>query len=198
MKKYKLVLVKKETSKDSGFKYLRLEYAPADEVKADGFNADILSALTTITNNTQRNIVDVLSSRTFTADGKPDVAASDKFCNEVGPAFGTLKEKGILCDVEDVEVKVSPYYRINGGVVDTSATYDTITVQVVLNPATGQPFVNNAAQGKANSRLRNGTSMYITVEAYNKQKQAEASVTTMTDAVTAQLATATVGDDNEF
>ena len=116
----------------------------------------------------------------------------------VGPAFGTLKEKGILFDVEDVEVKVSPYYRINGGVVDTSVTYDKMTVQVVLNPATGQPFVANAAQGKANSRLRNGTTMYVTVEAYNKQKQAEASVTTMTDNVAAQLATATVGDDNEF
>ena len=73
-----------------------------------------------------------------------------------------------------------------------------MTVQIVLNPATGQPFVNNAAQGKANSRLRNGTNMYITVEAYNKQKQAEASVTTMTDTVTAQLANATVSDDNEF
>ena len=198
MKKYKLVVVKSEQSKDNGFKYLRLEYAPADSLSVDGFDADILSALTTITNNTQRNIVDVLSSRTFTADGKPDVAASEKFCNEVGPAFGTLKEKGILFDVEDVEVKVSPYYRINGGVVDTSATYDTMTVQVVLNPATGQPFVNNAAQGKANSRLRNGTSMYVTVEAYNKQKQAEASVTTMTDNVAAQLANATVTDDNEF
>ena len=195
--KYKLVLVKKETS-ENGLKYLRLEYAPADEVKVEGFDDKILSALSTITNNTQRNIVDVLSSRTFTADGKPDVAASEKFCNEVGPAFGTLKEKGILFDVEDVEVKVSPYYRINGGVVDTSVTYDKMTVQVVLNPATGQPFVANAAQGKANSRLRNGTTMYVTVEAYNKQKQAEASVTTATSHVAAQLANATVEDDNEF
>ena len=198
MKKYKLVLVKKETSKDSGFKYLRLEYAPVDEVKADGFDTDILSALSTITNNTERKIVDVLSSRTFTADGKPDVAASDAFCKTVGPAFKALMEKNILFDVDEVEVKVAPYYRINNGVVDTSTTHDTMTVQVVLNPATGQPFVNNAAQGKANSRLRNGTSMYITVEAYNRQKQAEASVTTMTGDVTAQLATATVGDDNEF
>ena len=197
MKKYKLVVVKSEAS-ENGFKYLRLEYAPADAVKADGFDADILSALTTITNNTQRNIVDVLSSRTFTADGKPDVDASDKFCKTVGPAFKALMEKNILFDVEDVEVKVSPYYRLNNGVADTSTTFDTMTVQVVLNPATGQPFVNNAAQGKANSRLRNGTSMYITVEAYNKQKQAEASVTTMTDTVTAQLANATVSDDNEF
>ena len=196
--KYKLVLVKKETSKDSGFKYLRLEYAPADEVKADGFDADILSALSTITNNTERKIVDVLSSRTFTADGKPDVAASDTFCKTVGPAFKALMEKNILFDVDEVEVKVAPYYRINNGVVDTSTTHDTMTVQIVLNPATGQPFVNNAAQGKANSRLRNGTTMYVTVEAYNKQKQAEASVTTMTDAVTAQLANATVTDDNEF
>ena len=196
--KYKLVLVKKETSKDSGFKYLRLEYAPADEVKADGFDADILSALSTITNNTERKIVDVLSSRTFTADGKPDVAASDAFCKTVGPAFKALMEKNILFDVDEVEVKVAPYYRINNGVVDTSTTHDTMTVQIVLNPATGQPFVNNAAQGKANSRLRNGTTMYVTVEAYNKQKQAEASVTTMTDAVTAQLANATVTDDNEF
>ena len=196
MKKYKLVVVKSETS-ENGFKYLRLEYAPADAVKADGFDADILSALTTITNNTQRNIVDVLSSRQFNADGTPNIDASDKFCKEVGPAFKALKEKNILFDVEDVEVKVSPYYRINGGVVDTSVTYDKMTVQVVLNPATGQPFVANAAQGKANSRLRNGTTMYITVEAYNKQKQAEASVTTMTDNVAAQLANATV-DDNEF
>lgn len=197
MKKYKLVVVKSEAS-ENGFKYLRLEYAPADAVKADGFDADILSALTTITNNTQRNIVDVLSSRQFNADGTPNIDASDKFCKEVGPAFKALKEKNILFDVEDVEVKVSPYYRLNNGVADTSTTFDTMTVQVVLNPATGQPFVANAAQGKANSRLRNGTSMYITVEAYNKQKQAEASVTTMTDAVTAQLANATVTDDNEF
>ena len=197
MKKYKLVVVKSETS-ENGFKYLRLEYAPADAVKADGFDADILSALTTITNNTQRNIVDVLSSRQFNADGTPNIDASDKFCKEVGPAFKALKEKNILFDVEDVEVKVSPYYRINNGVVDTSVTYDKMTVQVVLNPATGQPFVNNAAQGKANSRLRNGTTMYVTVEAYNKQKQAEASVTTMTDTVAAQLANATVTDDNEF
>ena len=197
MKKYKLVLVKSETS-ENGFKYLRLEYAPADAVKADGFDADILSALTTITNNTQRNIVDVLSSRQFNADGTPNIDASDKFCKEVGPAFKALKEKNILFDVEDVEVKVSPYYRLNNGVVDTSVTYDKMTVQVVLNPATGQPFVANAAQGKANSRLRNGTNMYVTVEAYNKQKQAEASVTTMTDTVTAQLANATVTDDNEF
>ena len=197
MKKYKLVVVKSETS-ENGMKYLRLEYAPADAVKADGFDADILAALTTITNNTQRNIVDVLSSRQFNADGTPNIDASDKFCKEVGPAFKALKEKNILFDVEDVEVKVSPYYRLNNGVADTSTTYDTMTVQVVLNPATGQPFVANAAQGKANSRLRNGTSMYITVEAYNKQKQAEASVTTMTDTVTAQLANATVSDDNEF
>ena len=198
MKKYKLVVVKSEQSKDNGFKYLRLEYAPADSLSVDGFDADILSALTTITNNTQRNIVDVLSSRTFTADGKPDVAASDTFCKTVGPAFKALMEKNILFDVDEVEVKVAPYYRINNGVVDTSTTHDTMTVQVVLNPATGQPFVNNAAQGKANSRLRNGTTMYVTVEAYNKQKQAEASVTTMTDTVTAQLANATVSDDNEF
>lgn len=197
MKKYKLVVVKSETS-ENGFKYLRLEYAPADAVKADGFDADILSALTTITNNTQRNIVDVLSSRQFNADGTPNLEAADKFCKEVGPAFRALKEKNILFDVEDVEVKVSPYYRLNNGVADTSVTYDTMTVQVVLNPATGQPFVNNAAQGKANSRLRNGTSMYITVEAYKKQQQAEASVTTMTGNVTAQLANATVEDDNEF
>ena len=196
--KYKLVLVKKETSKDSGFKYLRLEYAPADEVKAEGFDAKILSAFTTITNNTERKIVDVLSSRTFTADGKPDIAASEAFCKTVGPAFKTLMENNILFDVEDVEVKVAPYYSLNNGVADTSTTHDTMTVQVVLNPATGRPFVANAAQGKANSRLRNGTTMYITVEAYNKQKQAEASVTTMTDTVTTQLANATVADDNEF
>ena len=195
--KYKLVLVKKETSKDSGFKYLRLEYAPADEVKAEGFDTDILSALSTITNNTERKIVDVLSSRTFSADGNPDVAASEKFCNEVGPAFGTLKEKGILFDVEEVEVNVAPYYSLNNGVADTSTTHTTMKVQVVLNPATGRPFVANAAQGKANSRLRNGTTMYITVEAYNKQKQAETSVTAIADDVTAQLANATV-DDNEF
>ena len=198
MKKYKLVVVKSEQSKDNGFKYLRLEYAPADSLSVDGFDADILAALTTITNNTQRNIVDVLSSRQFNADGTPNIDASDKFCKEVGPAFKALKEKNILFDVEDVEVKVSPYYRVNNGVADTSTTFDTMTVQVVLNPATGQPFVANAAQGKANSRLRNGASMYITVEAYNKSQQAEASVTTMTDNVTAQLANATVSDDNEF
>ena len=197
MKKYKLVVVKAEKS-ENGMKYLRLEYAPADAVKADGFDADILAALTTITNNTQRNIVDVLSSRQFNADGTPNREAADKFCKEVGPAFKELMAKGILFDVEDVEVKVSPYYRVNNGVADTSTTYDTMTVQVVLNPATGQPFVANAAQGKANSRLRNGTNMYITVEAYNKQQNAEASVTTATSNVAAQLATATVEDDNEF
>ena len=196
--KYKLVLVKKETSKDSGFNYLRLEYAPADEVKAEGFDAETLSALSNITNNTERKIVDVLSSRTFTADGKPDIAASEAFCKTVGPAFKTLMEKNILFDVEEVEVKVAPYYSLSNGVADTSVTHTTMTVHVVLNPATGRPFVANAAQGKANSRLRNGTTMYITVEAYNKQKQAEASVTTMTDNVTAQLANATVTDDNEF
>ena len=196
--KYKLVLVKKETSKDSGFKYLRLEYAPADEVNAEGFDTDILSALSTITNNTERKIVDVLSSRTFTADGKPDIAASDAFCKTVGPAFKELMENNLLFDVEEVEVNVAPYYSLNNGVADRSTTHTTMKVQVVLNPATGRPFVANAAQGKANSRLRNGTTMYITVEAYNKQKQAEASVTTMTDTVTAQLANATVTDDNEF
>ena len=195
--KYKLVLVKKETS-ENGLKYLRLEYAPADEVKVEGFDDKILSALSTITNNTERKIVDVLSSRQFNADGTPDIAAAEKFCNEVGPAFGTLKEKGILFDVEEVEVNVAPYYSLSNGVADTSATHTTMKVQVVLNPATGRPFVANAAQGKANSRLRNGTTMYVTVEAYNKQKQAEASVTTMTDTVTAQLANATVTDDNEF
>lgn len=195
--KYKLVLVKKETSKDSGFNYLRLEYAPADEVKAEGFDAEILSALSTITNNTERTIVDVLSSRKFTADGKPDIAASEAFCKTVGPAFKALMEKNILFDVEEVEVNVAPYYSLSNSVADTSTTHTTMKVQVVLNPATGRPFVANAAQGKANSRLRNGTTMYITVEAYNKQKQAEASVTTMTDTVTAQLANATV-DDNEF
>lgn len=195
--KYKLVLVKKETSKDSGFNYLRLEYAPADEVKAEGFDAEILSALSTITNNTERKIVDVLSSRTFTADGKPDIAASEAFCKTVGPAFKALMEKNILFDVEEVEVNVAPYYSLSNGVADTSTTHTTMKVQVVLNPATGRPFVANAAQGKANSRLRNGTTMYITVEAYNKQKQAEASVTAIADDVTAQLANATV-DDNEF
>ena len=197
MKKYKLVTVKSEVSKDSGFKYLRLEYAPADSLSVNGFDADILSALETITNNTQRNIVDVLSSRVFTADGKPDIAASDTFCKTVGPAFKALMEKNILFDVEEVEVKVAPYYRINNGVVDTSSSHDTMTVQVVLNPATGQPFVNNAAQGKANSRLRNGTNMYITVENYNKKQQQQAEVTMTDNDVITQLSSATVVD-NEF
>lgn len=197
MKKYKLVLVKKETS-EKGFKYLRLEYAPAEDVKAEGYDAEALTAFTTITNRTQRKIVDVLSSRQFNADGTPDIAASEKFCSEVGPAFGVLKDKGILFDVEDVEVKVAPYYSLNNGVADTSVTHDTMVVQVVLNPVTGQPFVANAAQGKANSRLRNGTSMYITVEAYNKQQQAESSVTTLSGNAAAQLANATVEDDNTF
>ena len=197
MKKYKLVTVKSEVSKDSGFKYLRLEYAPADSLSVNGFDADILSALETITNNTQRNIVDVLSSRVFTADGKPDIAASDTFCKTVGPAFKALMEKNILFDVEEVEVKVAPYYRINNGVVDTASSHDTMTVQVVLNPATGQPFVNNAAQGKANSRLRNGTNMYITVENYNKKQQQQAEVTMTDNNVITQLSSATVVD-NEF
>lgn len=197
MKKYKLVTVKSEVSKDSGFKYLRLEYAPADSLSVNGFDADILSALETITNNTQRNIVDVLSSRVFTADGKPDIAASDTFCKTVGPAFKALMEKNILFDVEEVEVKVAPYYRINNGVVDTSSSHDTMTVQVVLNPATGQPFVNNAAQGKANSRLRNGTNMYITVENYNKKQQQQAEVTMSDNNVITQLSSASVVD-NEF
>lgn len=197
MKKYKLVTVKSEVSKDSGFKYLRLEYAPADSLSVNGFDADILSALETITNNTQRNIVDVLSSRVFTADGKPDIAASDTFCKTVGPAFKALMEKNILFDVEEVEVKVAPYYRINNGVVDTSSSHDTMTVQVVLNPATGQPFVNNAAQGKANSRLRNGTNMYITVESYNQKQQQQAEVTMSDNNVITQLSSATVVD-NEF
>ena len=195
MKKYKLVTVKSEISKDSGFKYLRLEYAPADSLSVNGFDADILSALETITNNTQRNIVDVLSSRVFTADGKPDIAASDTFCKTVGPAFKALMEKNILFDVEEVEVKVAPYYRINNGVVDTASSHDTMTVQVVLNPATGQPFVNNAAQGKANSRLRNGTNMYITVENYNKKQQQQAEVTMTDNNVITQLSSATVVDD---
>lgn len=197
MKKYKLVTVKSEVSKDSGFKYLRLEYAPADSLSVNGFDADILSALETITNNTQRNIVDVLSSRVFTADGKPDIAASDTFCKTVGPAFKALMEKNILFDVEEVEVKVAPYYRINNGVVDTSSSHDTMTVQVVLNPATGQPFVNNAAQGKANSRLRNGTNMYITVENYNKKQQQQAEVTMTDNNVITQLSSASIVD-NEF
>lgn len=197
MKKYKLVTVKSEVSKDSGFKYLRLEYAPADSLSVNGFDADILSALETITNNTQRNIVDVLSSRVFTADGKPDITASDAFCKTVGPAFKALMEKNILFDVEEVEVKVAPYYRINNGVVDTSSSHDTMTVQVVLNPATGQPFVNNAAQGKANSRLRNGTNMYITVESYNQKQQQQAEVTMSDKDVIAQLSSASVVD-NEF
>lgn len=197
MKKYKLVTVKSEISKDSGFKYLRLEYAPADSLSVNGFDADILSALETITNNTQRNIVDVLSSRVFTADGKPDIAASDTFCKTVGPAFKALMEKNILFDVEEVEVKVAPYYRINNGVVDTSSSHDTMTVQVVLNPATGQPFVNNAAQGKANSRLRNGTNMYITVENYNKKQQQQAEVTMTDNDVITQLSSASIVD-NEF
>ena len=197
MKKYKLVTVKSEISKDSGFKYLRLEYAPADSLSVNGFDADILSALETITNNTQRNIVDVLSSRVFTADGKPDIAASDTFCKTVGPAFKALMEKNILFDVEEVEVKVAPYYRINNGVVDTSSSHDTMTVQVVLNPATGQPFVNNAAQGKANSRLRNGTNMYITVENYNKKQQQQAEVTMTDNNVIDQLSSASIAD-NEF
>lgn len=197
MKKYKLVTVKSEVSKDSGFKYLRLEYAPADSLSVNGFDADILSALETITNNTQRNIVDVLSSRVFTADGKPDIAASDTFCKTVGPAFKALMEKNILFDVEEVEVKVAPYYRINNGVVDTSSSHDTMTVQVVLNPATGQPFVNNAAQGKANSRLRNGTNMYITVESYNQKQQQQAEVTMSDNDVITQLSSASVVD-NEF
>lgn len=197
MKKYKLVTVKSEVSKDSGFKYLRLEYAPADSLSVNGFDADILSALETITNNTQRNIVDVLSSRVFTADGKPDIAASDTFCKTVGPAFKALMEKNILFDVEEVEVKVAPYYRINNGVVDTSSSHDTMTVQVVLNPATGQPFVNNAAQGKANSRLRNGTNMYITVENYNKKQQQQAEVAMSDNNVITQLSSASVVD-NEF
>ena len=195
MKKYKLVTVKSEVSKDSGFKYLRLEYAPADSLSVNGFDADILSALETITNNTQRNIVDVLSSRVFTADGKPDIAASDTFCKTVGPAFKALMEKNILFDVEEVEVKVAPYYRINNGVVDTASSHDTMTVQVVLNPATGQPFVNNAAQGKANSRLRNGTNMYITVENYNKKQQQQAEVTMTDNNVITQLSSASVDDE---
>ena len=70
-----------------------------------------------------------------------------------------------------------------------------MTVQVVLNPATGQPFVNNAAQGKANSRLRNGTNMYITVENYNKKQQQQAEVTMTDNNVITQLSSASVDDE---
>ena len=170
-KKVILTSVKIETSKN-GVQYLRLEYGDVPVASTNPAHAALAETLGLIHANTAKTITDVMSSSKFTTDasGKqvPDLAASTAWCQQMGPAFGKLKEAKFEFTAREYTVTVAPYYRINNGVVDTSVQYDTLNVWCILDPMTNEPWTPNAPQSKADSRLRNGGSMYQLVSTYAK------------------------------
>ena len=199
MKKAKLSKVSVKES-ESGVKYLRLEYQyVADKVELEGVSEDIMKLLDQVEENTARPLVDVMSSGKFKEDGTPDKEANEEWVNKMKPIFIALGKAGFVFDVETKAVPVEKYYRISKGSVNTSVAYDTIDVDCVLNPKTKLPWIQNAYQNKADSRLRNGTSMYITVAAYEKKQsqQAEVEVSEL-DTITSALQEATYPDEVPF
>lgn len=198
MKKAKLSKVSVKTS-DSGVKYLRLEYQyVAEKVELDGVSDDIMKLLDQVEENTARPLVDVMSAGKFNDDGTPDKEANEAWVEKMKPIFSALGKAGFVFDVETKQVPVEPYYRISKGQVNTSVIYEAIEIDCVLNPKTKLPWISNAFQSKADSRLRNGTNMYITVSAYKKkaEQQAEASSSDL-DAITSALSTAVSADEEE-
>lgn len=170
MKKAKLSKVSTKTS-ESGVKYLRLEYQllSSSSKKVDGADDELMKLFDQVEEGTSKPLVDVMSAGKFLDDGSPDKQAAEEWVDKMKPVFTAIGKKGFIFDVETQEVPVSPYYKIRKGVVDTNTVYKTISIDCVLNPKTGLPWINNAFQSKADSRLTNGTSMYITVEAYKKR-----------------------------
>ena len=165
---YVISSVSKQTS-TNGFEYLRVEYTQKIQVNAQQANQANYTALAKLGAAMAKPLVEVYSSRKFN-NGQPDLQAAHAWVEQMYPIFDELGKAQQVFEVEHVMVDVAPYYRINNGNVDTSQVHNTLDVDLVLNPLTGQPFTTNAAQTKANSRLRNGSTMYITVDEYNKQQ----------------------------
>ena len=199
MKKAKLSKVSVKTS-DSGVKYLRLEYQyVADKVELEGVSEDIMKLLDQVEENTARPLVDVMSSSKFKEDGTPDKEANEQWVEKMKPIFVALGKAGFVFDVETKAVPVEPYYRISKGSVNTAVSYNTIDIDCVLNPKTKLPWIQNAYQNKADSRLRNGTNMYITVAAYEKKQAQQAEVEdSELDTITSALQTAVSPDEDTF
>lgn len=169
--------------------YLRLEYIPVSVPSTDPTHAALAEVLGEIHANTTKSIVDVMSSSKFTTDasGKstPDIAAATEWCNKMGPAFGKLKAANFQFTAREYVMTVAPYYKKRSdGSVDTSVVLDKMTVECILDPITNEPWTPNAPQSKADSRLRNGGSMYQLVSTYQKVQtqaaQAEDILATLT------------------
>ena len=165
---YVISSVSKQTS-TNGFEYLRVEYTQKAQPDAQQANQTNYATLAKLGAAMSRPLVEVYSSRKF-INGQPDLQSAHAWVEQMFPIFDELGKAQQVFEVEHVVVEVTPYYRINNGNVDTTQAHNTLDVDLVLNPLTGQPFTTNAAQTKANSRLRNGSTMYITVEEYNKQQ----------------------------
>lgn len=165
---YVISSVSKQAS-TNGFEYLRVEYTQKAQPNAQQANQANYAILAKLGAAMSRPLVEVYSSRKF-VNGQPDLQAAHVWVEQMYPIFDELGRAQQVFDVEHVTVEVAPYYRINNGNVDTTQVHNTLDVDLVLNPLTGQPFTANAAQTKANSRLRNGSTMYITVDEYNKQQ----------------------------
>lgn len=187
-KKVVLSSVKIEKS-DNNVPYLRLEYSNVAVASTDPALAAFAADLGLIHAEVDKPIVDVMSSSKFITDasGKqtPDIAASTEWCNKMGPAFGRLKAANFQFTAREYVVPVAEYYRKNSdGSVDTSTVHNTMSVWCILDPMTNEPWTPNAPQSKANSRLKNGGSMYQLVSTYQKVQtqaaQAEDILATLT------------------
>lgn len=169
--------------------YLRLEYSNVAVASTDPALAAFAEDLGMIHAEVDKPIVDVMSSSKFITDasGKqtPDIAAATEWCNKMGPAFGRLKAANFQFTAREYVMPVSDYYRKNSdGSVDTSTVHNTMSVWCILDPMTNEPWTPNAPQSKANSRLKNGGSMYQLVSTYQKIQtqtaQAEDTLATLT------------------
>lgn len=187
-KKVVLSSVKIEKSANN-VPYLRLEYSNVAVASTDPALAAFAADLGLIHAEVDKPIVDVMSSSKFITDasGKqtPDIAASTEWCNKMGPAFGRLKAANFQFTAREYVVPVAEYYRKNSdGSVDTSTVHNTMSVWCILDPITNEPWTPNAPQSKANSRLKNGGSMYQLVSTYQKVQaqtaQAEDILATLT------------------
>lgn len=171
-KKVVLSSVKIEKS-NNNVPYLRLEYSNVAVASTDPALAAFAADLGLIHAEVDKPIVDVMSSSKFITDasGKqtPDIAAATEWCNKMGPAFGRLKAANFQFTAREYVMPVSDYYRKNSdGSVDTSTVHNTMSVWCILDPMTNEPWTPNAPQSKANSRLKNGGSMYQLVSTYQK------------------------------
>ena len=170
-KKVVLTTVRIDKS-DKDVPFLRLEYDSVPVVN-ESLDSSVAQTIALISANVSKPIIDVMSSSKFTTDANgnqtPDIAAATEWCNKMGPAFGALKKAQFQFTAREYEVKVQPYYRKNSdGSVNTSIVYDTMSVWVILNPQTNEPWTPNTPQSKANSRLKNGGNMYQLVSTYQK------------------------------